>query len=241
MGGSDGPRVPSSGKGATASGSAPPSSGQTHNSATELAKESNSSSQPPSSPARTPSGLIRCLLDRVAGNRRGRRRGWSRPIPHRSSRHTGCGARGLLNQAAPAPLSRESRPSLEQNLVAQGRKQSGTATPREHNSRPRSGPLTRRRRAPALACRSFSPSHRPCSPSSRRANRRRARWGAAWKPVLERGCSCRARHGERRNFCCCFRSRARRQLLDVSDEVATKVSFLFYSDAQDALVKALDE
>ena len=27
----------------------------------------------------------------------------------------------------------------------------------------------------------------------------------------------------------------------VSDEVATKVSFIFYSDAQDALVKALDE
>src|SRR4051812_28905151 len=34
---------------------------------------------------------------------------------------------------------------------------------------------------------------------------------------------------------------ARRQLLDVSDEVATKVTFVFYSDAQDALVKALDE
>lgn len=34
---------------------------------------------------------------------------------------------------------------------------------------------------------------------------------------------------------------ARRQLLDVSDEVATRVSFIFYSDAQDALVKALDE
>ena len=34
---------------------------------------------------------------------------------------------------------------------------------------------------------------------------------------------------------------ARRQLLNFSDEVATKVSFLFYSDAQDALVKALDE
>ena len=34
---------------------------------------------------------------------------------------------------------------------------------------------------------------------------------------------------------------ARRQLLDVSDEVATKVTFLLYSDAPDALVKALDE
>jgi ATP-dependent Lon protease len=32
---------------------------------------------------------------------------------------------------------------------------------------------------------------------------------------------------------------ARRQLLDVSDEVATKVSFLFYADPRDALVKAL--
>jgi ATP-dependent Lon protease len=34
---------------------------------------------------------------------------------------------------------------------------------------------------------------------------------------------------------------ARRQLLDVSDEVATKVSFLFYTDARDALIKALDD
>ncbi|WP_454294983.1 BREX system Lon protease-like protein BrxL [Salana multivorans] len=34
---------------------------------------------------------------------------------------------------------------------------------------------------------------------------------------------------------------ARRQLLDVSDEVATRVSFVFYSDARDALLKALDE
>ncbi len=32
---------------------------------------------------------------------------------------------------------------------------------------------------------------------------------------------------------------ARRQLLDVSDEVATKVSFLFYADPRDALVKSL--
>ncbi len=34
---------------------------------------------------------------------------------------------------------------------------------------------------------------------------------------------------------------ARRHLLDVSDEVATRVSFVFYNDAHDALVKALDE
>ena len=32
---------------------------------------------------------------------------------------------------------------------------------------------------------------------------------------------------------------ARRQLLDVSDEVATRVSFLFYADPRDALIKAL--
>lgn len=38
-----------------------------------------------------------------------------------------------------------------------------------------------------------------------------------------------------------LRVSARRQLLDVSDEVATRVSFLFYSDARDALLKALDE
>lgn len=34
---------------------------------------------------------------------------------------------------------------------------------------------------------------------------------------------------------------ARRQLLDVSDEVATRVSVLYYADAKDALLKALDE
>jgi ATP-dependent Lon protease len=34
---------------------------------------------------------------------------------------------------------------------------------------------------------------------------------------------------------------ARRALVDVSDEVATRVSFLYYADAQDALLKALDE
>jgi len=34
---------------------------------------------------------------------------------------------------------------------------------------------------------------------------------------------------------------ARRQLIDVSDEVATRVAFIYYADAQDALLKALDE
>jgi len=34
---------------------------------------------------------------------------------------------------------------------------------------------------------------------------------------------------------------ARKQLFDVSDDVATKISFLFYSDAKDALLKALAE
>ena len=32
---------------------------------------------------------------------------------------------------------------------------------------------------------------------------------------------------------------ARKQLFDVSDDVATRISFLFYSDARDALLKAL--
>lgn len=34
---------------------------------------------------------------------------------------------------------------------------------------------------------------------------------------------------------------ARKQLFDVSDDVATKISFLFYADARDALLKALSE
>jgi len=34
---------------------------------------------------------------------------------------------------------------------------------------------------------------------------------------------------------------ARKQLTEVSDEVATRISFLFYSDAGDALLKSLSD
>lgn len=33
----------------------------------------------------------------------------------------------------------------------------------------------------------------------------------------------------------------RRQLVEVSDEVVTQVAFLYYADARDALLQALDE
>jgi ATP-dependent Lon protease len=33
----------------------------------------------------------------------------------------------------------------------------------------------------------------------------------------------------------------RRQLVDLSDDMATKIDILFYSDARDALIKAIDD
>lgn len=154
----------------------------------------------------------------------------------------GSGARGLLNQAAPAPL-RESFKVAEQNLVAQARALVGDRDPREHN-------LTAQVRA-LDAARSGQGLGLPILLALASAMLQRSvRGGLIAVGNLSLGggvetilnAAVLAEHAmEKGASSLLLPVSARRQLLDVSDEVATKVSFLFYSDAQDALVKALAE
>lgn len=154
----------------------------------------------------------------------------------------GAGARGLLNQAAPAPL-RESFKVAEQNLIAQGRKLVGDRDPREHN-------LTAQVRAIDTA-KSGAGLGLPILLALASAMLQRSiRGGLITVGNLSLGggveavlnAAALAEHAmEKGATGLLLPVSARRQLLDVSDEVATKVSFLFYSDAQDALLKALAE
>ncbi len=154
----------------------------------------------------------------------------------------GAGARGLLNQAAPAPL-RESFKVAEQNLIAQGRRLVGDRDPREHN-------LTAQVRAIDTA-KSGAGLGLPILLALASAMLQRSirggliavgnlSLGGGVETVLN--AAALAEHAmEKGATALLLPVSARRQLLDVSDEVATKVSFLFYGDAQDALVKALAE
>lgn len=154
----------------------------------------------------------------------------------------GGGARGLLNQAAPAPL-RESFKVAEQNLVAQSRVLVGDRDPREHN-------LTAQVRA-LDAAKSGAGLGLPMLLSLASAMLQRSvRGGLIAVGNLSLGggvetvinAAALAEHAmEKGATSLLLPVSARRQLLDVSDEVATRVSFLFYSDARDALIKALDE
>ena len=154
----------------------------------------------------------------------------------------GAGARGLLNQAAPAPL-RESFRVAEQNLIAQGRGLVGDRDPREHN-------LTAQVRAIDTA-RSGAGLGLPILLALASAMLQRSiRGGLITVGSLSLGggvetvfnAAALAEHAmEKGANALLLPVSARRQLLDVSDQVATKVSFLFYSDAQDALLKALAE
>ena len=154
----------------------------------------------------------------------------------------GTGARGLLNQAAPATL-RESFKVAEQNLIAQARQLVGDRDPREHN-------LTAQIRAldaaktgaglglPILLALASAMLQRPVRGGLIAVGN--LSLGGGVETVLY--AAQLAEHAmEKGATALLLPVSARRQLLDVSDEVATKVSFIFYSDAQDALVKALDE
>src|SRR5690625_1225783 len=154
----------------------------------------------------------------------------------------GSGARGLLNQAAPATL-RESFKVAEQNLIAQARQLVGDRDPREHN-------LTAQVRA-LDAAKTGAGLGLPILLALASAMLQRSiRGGLIAVGNLSLGGGVEtvlnaaqlAEHAmEKGATALLLPVSARRQLLDVSDEVATKVSFIFYSDAQDALVKALDE
>src|SRR3984885_8262257 len=142
----------------------------------------------------------------------------------------GAGARGLLNQAAPAPL-RESFKVAEQNLIAQGRRLVGDRDPREHN-------LTAQVRAIDTA-KSGAGLGLPILLALASAMLQRSirggliavgnlSLGGGVETVLN--AAALAEHAmEKGASALLLPVSARRQLLDVSDEVATKVSFLFYS------------
>lgn len=154
----------------------------------------------------------------------------------------GSGARGLLNQAAPATL-RESFKVAEQNLIAQARQLVGDRDPREHN-------LTAQVRALDAAKTGAGLGLPILLAMASAMLQRSVRGGLIAVGNLSLGGGVEtvlnaaqlAEHAmEKGATALLLPVSARRQLLDVSDEVATKVSFIFYSDAQDALVKALDE
>ncbi|UZD61109.1 BREX system Lon protease-like protein BrxL [Brevibacterium sp. JSBI002] len=154
----------------------------------------------------------------------------------------GTGSGGLLNQAAPASL-RESFKVAEQNLFAQSRVLVGDRDPRSHI-------LTTQVRA-LDAANSGAGLGMPillaqCSAMLERS----VRGGMIVVGNLSLGGGVEtvvnavtlAEHAmEKGASLLLLPVNARRQLLDVSDEVATKVTFIFYNDAKDALAKALDE
>ena len=154
----------------------------------------------------------------------------------------GSGARGLLNQAAPAPL-RESFKVADQNLVAQAAALVGDRDPREHN-------LTAQVRA-FDASKSGAGLGMPILLAMASAMLQRSvrggliavgnlSLGGGVETVLS--AAALAEHAmEKGATTLLVPVSARRQLLDVTDEVATRVTFLFYGNAQDALIKALDE
>lgn len=154
----------------------------------------------------------------------------------------GAGTRGLLNMGAPAPL-RESYRVAEQNLLAQARDLVGDRDPREHT-------LAAQVRAHDAA-KSGAGLGLPILLALASAMLQRSvRGGLIAVGNLSLGGGVEtllhpagiAEHAmEKGATTLLLPVSARRQLLDVSDEVATRVSFLFYADAKDALIKALDE
>ena len=154
----------------------------------------------------------------------------------------GGGSRRLLNLGAPAEL-RESFRLAEGNLLAQSRGLLGDRDPREHE-------LTVQVRA-LDAAKSGAGLSLPVTLAMASAVLQRSVKGgliAVGQLTLGggvetvRNAAGLAEHAmEKGAATLLLPVAARRQLLDVSDEVATKVTFLFYADAQDALLKALDE
>ena len=153
----------------------------------------------------------------------------------------GSGVR-LVNQAAPAAL-RESVKLAKQNLVSGARGLVGDRDPREHE-------LTARVRAldaaksgarlamPILLAMAGALLQRPLRGGLVVVGNLTLGGGvetllnpaALAELAMEKGASALL-----------LPVSSRRALVDVSDEVATKVAFVYYTDARDALLKALDE
>lgn len=154
----------------------------------------------------------------------------------------GGGSRRLLNLGSPAEL-RESFLLAEGNLLAQSRGLLGDRDPREHELTVQVRALDAAKAGAGLSL--------PITLAMASAVLQRSIKGgliAVGQLTLGggvetiRNAAVLAEHAmEKGASTLLLPVSARRQLLDVSDEVATKVTFLFYADAKDALVKALDE
>lgn len=152
------------------------------------------------------------------------------------------GAIRLLNQNAPATL-RESFRVAEQNLLSQARRLVGDREPREHELTVQVRALDAAKSGaglglPILLALASAVLQRPLKGGLIAVGNLGLGGGVETllNPVglaelaMEKGATSLL-----------VPVSARRHLIDVSDEVATRVSFVFYSDAQDALLKALDE
>jgi ATP-dependent Lon protease len=151
----------------------------------------------------------------------------------------GSGVR-LVNQGAPAPL-RESVKVAEQNLIAHARELVGDRQPREHEFTVQARALDAAKSGASLGMPILLAL---CSSLLQRS----VRGGLIAAGGLTLGGGLETIHNpveladhamEKGATALLLPVSARRQLLDVSDEVATKVSFIFYADGKDALLKAL--
>lgn len=152
----------------------------------------------------------------------------------------GSGVR-LLNQAAPAPL-RESVKVAEQNLLSQAQSLVGDRHPREHEFTVQARAMDTAKSGqglglPVLLALSSSLLQRSVRGGLIAAGSLTLGGGIETvinasqlaELAMEKGASALL-----------LPVSARRQLVEVSDEVAAKVAFVFYTDARDALLKALD-
>ena len=154
----------------------------------------------------------------------------------------GAGPGGLLNRPVPAQL-RQSYLVAEQNLLSQARTLVGDRDPREHGLSVQVralDPVTSGEGLglPLLLAMCSAMLQRPL------------RGGLITLGNLSLGGGLDTLHNaaqiaehamEKGATALLLPVSARRQLLDVSDEVAMKVTFIYYADAKDALLKALDE
>ena len=152
------------------------------------------------------------------------------------------GATGLINQSAPAPL-KESFNLAKQNLSAQARDLVGDRVPSEHGLMAQVRALDAAKSGAGLGLPLLLALASAVLQRSVRGGLiavGNLTLGGGVETVLN--AAALAEHAmEKGATALLLPVSARRQLLDVSDEVATRVSFVFYSDAKDALLKALDE
>lgn len=152
------------------------------------------------------------------------------------------GTMRLVNQAAPAPL-RESFRVAEQNLLSQARRLVGDREPREHELTVQVRALDAAKSGaglglPILLALAGAVLQKPLRGGLVVVGN--LTLGGGVETVLNPAALADLAM-EKGATALLIPVSARRQLVEVSDEVATRVAFVYYADARDALLKALDE